>query len=118
MPATLPSERYLELIRRFPLRPIRSESENEEALRIAEELDFGGDLDPGVKDYLEVLAGLIEKFEETHYPRGAVSAAEMLRHLIESRDLTQSEVAAGAGIAESALSEMVSGKRKMGLKSI
>ncbi len=49
---------------------------------------------------------------------GEVSSEDMLQHLIEARGVTQAEVASGTGIAESALSEMLAGKRNMGRKTI
>jgi transcriptional regulator with XRE-family HTH domain len=42
----------------------------------------------------------------------------MLRDLIESRELTQSDVAAGAGLGDSAISKILAGKRKVGVKHI
>jgi HTH-type transcriptional regulator/antitoxin HigA len=42
----------------------------------------------------------------------------MVRHLIEARGVTQAMVAAETGIAESALSEMLAGKRRMAVKHV
>jgi HTH-type transcriptional regulator/antitoxin HigA len=75
-------------------------------------------LSPDEHDYLLVLAGLVEKYEDEHHPIPAVSGVPMLRYLIESRGVPQARVAAEAGLAESALSEILAGKRKLGVKSI
>jgi HTH-type transcriptional regulator/antitoxin HigA len=109
---------YLELIHRFPLRPIRSDEELEQATRIAEELDSREDLDAGGRDYLDVLLTMIEKYEDQHDAIPDVSGSDMLRGLIEFRGLSQAEVARGTRIAESALSEILAGKRVMGRKTI
>jgi HTH-type transcriptional regulator / antitoxin HigA len=42
----------------------------------------------------------------------------MLRYLIESQQKTQREVAAGAGLADSTISEILAGKRKLSIKQI
>jgi HTH-type transcriptional regulator/antitoxin HigA len=42
----------------------------------------------------------------------------MLRYLVESRGVPQAWVAAGAGIVESTLSEILAGKRKLGVKDV
>jgi len=61
---------------------------------------------------------VVERFEDEHHPIPVVRGVPMLRYLIDSRGVTQAEVAAGAGLAESALSEVLSGKRKLGIKAI
>ena len=44
---------------------------------------------------------------------GDLSDAEMLKHLIEAKNVTQVEVARATGIAESTISELLAGKRKL-----
>jgi HTH-type transcriptional regulator/antitoxin HigA len=63
-----------------------------------------------------VLATLIEQYEEKQHPMPPVSGAEMLRHLIEARGVTQVEVATNTGIAEPTLSEILAGKRGLSAK--
>jgi HTH-type transcriptional regulator/antitoxin HigA len=67
---------------------------------------------------LLALAIFVEKYEDEHYPIPPVSGVEMLRHLIEERQLTQSDVAAGTGLANSTVSEILAGKRRLHLKHI
>jgi HTH-type transcriptional regulator/antitoxin HigA len=111
-------EGYLALIRKLPLRPIRSEAELDRAIAMVDALSDRKALSPDEHDYLLVLSGLIENYEDEHHPIPVVSGVPMLRYLIESRGITQARVAAEAGIAESALSEILAGKRKLGIKSI
>lgn len=103
--------RYLDLVRAFPLRPIRSDEELDRAIATVNSLIDRDDLDPGEDDYLDVLSDLVEKYETEHHPIPAVSEADMLRHLIEARDVTQAQLAADTGIAESTVSAILSGKR-------
>ena len=75
-------------------------------------LDLGR-LGPDEEDYLEVLAGLIERYEAEHEAMPPVGEDEMLRHLIEARDITQAQLASETNIAESTISAILSGKRRM-----
>ena len=75
-------------------------------------------LEPEEQDYLDVLADQVEKYETGRHPLPAVSEADMLRHLIEARGLTQLRLAADTGIAEFTISNILSGKRGMSRKHI
>ena len=109
---------YLALIRELELRPIRSEADLDRAIAMLDALSDREALAPDEHDYLLVLAGLVENYEDQHHPIPAVTGVPMLRYLIESRGVPQARVAAEAGIAESALSEILAGKRKLGVKYI
>jgi HTH-type transcriptional regulator / antitoxin HigA len=109
---------YLALIEEFPLRPIRSEAELDRAIAMVVALSDRSRLSKDEHDYLLVLAGLIEIFEDTHQPITAVAGVAMLRSLIEFKGVTQAQVAARTGIAESTLSEILAGKRKLAAKHI
>jgi HTH-type transcriptional regulator/antitoxin HigA len=106
--------KYLALVRRFPLRPIRSEEENEAALAVLKALGERRQekpLQPEEHDYIAVLAKLIEEYECAHYARNSVSGVAMLAHLIEAKGVTQARLAADTGLAESTISELLRGKR-------
>jgi HTH-type transcriptional regulator/antitoxin HigA len=70
-------------------------------------------LESDEQDYLEMLADLVERWDALRRPLPA-SPAEVLRHLMEARSLTQSEVASGAGVSQSTVSECLAGKRTLG----
>src|SRR5271156_2377122 len=74
---------YLALIRRFPLRPIRSDDELDAASAIIDELTDRDDLSPTEADFLDVLGDLVEKYEDQHVEMPQVSDAEMLRSLMD-----------------------------------
>ncbi|MGA2033455.1 MAG: helix-turn-helix domain-containing protein [Thermoguttaceae bacterium] len=128
-------EHYLELVARFPLRPIRSDEELEGAVRMVDSLLDRRNLAPEEEDYLEVLGDLIERYEdEAHpmapvsdsdtetdggrdedeaHPMAPVSDAEMLRHLIEAKGVSHTEIARDTGMADSTISEILKGKRTL-----
>ena len=106
-------DRYLELVRRFPLRPLRSDDELDAAVDAIDELVDREALSLPERDYLDVLSDLVEAYENESVPMRPVGDAELLRFLLKEKRVTQSEVAAKAGIAESVISEILSGKRRL-----
>lgn len=108
-----PPASYLRLISRFPLRPIQSEVELDRATAVMNELLDRDDLDPAEDDYLDVLSDLVERYEDKAHPIPDVSEGEMLAFLIDQKGVKQVDVARGAGIAASTLSEVLASKRKL-----
>ncbi len=106
-------DRYLELVRRFPLRPLRSDDELDAAVEAIDELVDREALSLPERDYLDVLSDLVEAYENESVPMRPVGDADLLRFLLKEKRVTQSEVAAKAGIAESVISEILSGKRRL-----
>jgi HTH-type transcriptional regulator / antitoxin HigA len=104
---------YLQLIQRFPLRPIRAEGELDQAMEIVDELTDRDNLDEGEKDYLDVLSDLMERYEAEQHPIEPVSDAAILAHLIEAKGIRQAELARQTRIAESTISEVLKGKRTL-----
>ncbi|MFO0950226.1 MAG: helix-turn-helix domain-containing protein [Isosphaeraceae bacterium] len=113
-----PDDRYMSLVRRFPLRPLRSDEDLDRAVAVIDGLLDQDDLAPDEADYLEVLGDLVKKYEAEAHPMPALPDADMLRHLIETRDTTQASVAAQTRISESTISEVLSGRRKLNRKHI
>jgi HTH-type transcriptional regulator/antitoxin HigA len=68
-------------------------------------------LDEGQTMYLDALCDLVETYEQEHCPVEPASDAEMLRHLMEAKGVTQAQLSAGAGIPRSSISEVLSGKK-------
>lgn len=106
-------DRYLELILRFPLRPLRCDEELEAAVAVIDSLLSRPALKREEQDYLEVLGDLVETYETEAHPLGPVSDADLLSHLIEARGVSQSKVAEATGIAVSTISEVLRGKRTL-----
>ncbi len=110
---SLEDYRFLDWNRRFPLHPIRTDQDLARAKAIIAELIHRDDLDAAEEDYLDVLGDLVWKYESEAHPFPTVSGEAMLRHLIEARDVTQVEVARGAGIAEPTISAILAGRRAL-----
>jgi HTH-type transcriptional regulator/antitoxin HigA len=106
-------DRYLELILRFPLRPLRSDKDLDAAVAVIDALVSRPSLKPEEHDYLEVLGDLVEAYETEAHPLGPVSDGDLLGHLIEARGVSQSEVSGATGIAVSTISEVLRGKRTL-----
>lgn len=119
MTATVPEadERYLALVRQFPLRPIHDARQRDAALAWIDRLLDRGGLTESERDYLAVLGQVVESYERAEETGPAASGVEVLRHLMEENHLTQRELAPLFG-GKSVISEVLSGKRRLGLRHI
>jgi HTH-type transcriptional regulator/antitoxin HigA len=93
--------------------PIRSEAELDRAIATLDALSDRGRLARDEREYLLVLASLVERYEDEHYPMGRVSDVEMLRYLMEAHGATQADVARGSGINVGTVSNLLAGRRPM-----
>src|ERR1700677_1609344 len=87
------SDSYFKLVKQFPLRSLHSDAELQEAINVINGLLDRWQLDDGEQDYLDVLSGLVEKYERDHHPIAPASDDAMIRFLLELRDLSQVELA-------------------------
>ena len=99
--------------RRFPLRPLRTDADLDAAVAVVDSLIDQDELSAPEQDYLDVLSDLVETYEDETIPIKPVGDADMLRTLIEAKGVTQAQAAKEAGIAESTVSEVLAGKRKL-----
>ncbi len=83
------------------------------AIAVIDSLIVRGDLDEGEQGYLDILTDIVEKYERDEHPMRQPSDAEMLRFLVEDRKITQTELAEATKIANSTISEILSGKRAL-----
>ena len=113
-----PRAGYSSLIERFPLRPLRDDSDLDSAIAVLNDLIDRDSLDSGEEDYLEILGDVIAKYENLAHPVPEISGEEMLRFLIVTNGLTQAEVAAGTGIHVTTVSQILSGKRPLRLPQV
>jgi HTH-type transcriptional regulator/antitoxin HigA len=104
---------YFELVKQFPLRPLRSEKDLDQAIKTVDRLAVKKSLDRSERDYLDVLADLIERYEDQHHEIEPLADAEMLRFLIEQSGRSQIRLAHETGIANSTISAVLSGKRDL-----
>lgn len=112
------TKKYLDLVSRFPLRPIEREEELDAAIAVVDLLLAKRRLSKDEDDYLDVLGDLIHKYEKSAHPIEPASDAEMLKHLLESRDLSQTELHEATGIAISTISAILNGKRRLSRRHI
>jgi HTH-type transcriptional regulator / antitoxin HigA len=117
-PADRTSDRYFSLIKELPLRPLRSDAELARASEMIDRLLARVGLAADEEDYLDVLSDLVEKYEDDHYPIQPVAGIDALRHLVDSSGKTRATVAAEAGLPESTLSEVLSGRRRLNTRHI
>jgi HTH-type transcriptional regulator / antitoxin HigA len=107
-------DRYTELVEEFPLKPIHNDRELGKAEKMLHSLLDREELNKDERDYLEVLGSLIERYETEHHPIEDVSNVEMLAHLIEAKGdgVTHRGIAEAAGLPESTVSDLLSGRRE------
>lgn len=75
-------DRYLELVRRFPLRPLRTAADLDAAIVVIDSSIDRGNLSAPEQDYLDVLSDIVEAYENDVVPIAPVADAEMLRFQI------------------------------------
>jgi len=102
---------YLELVQVFPLTSIRSDEHLEAAQAMLDELLAKSDLDDGEQLYLDGLSDLVADYEDGHHAIEPASDADMLRHLMEAKVVTQVQLHRETGIAKSTISEMLAGRK-------
>ena len=86
-------DRYLKLIRQFPLRPLRTDADLDAAIATIDTLLDKAALTIPEQDYLDVLSDLIESYEAEAVPMQPVGDPDLLRFLIEQKGVTQAAVA-------------------------
>lgn len=102
---------YLKLILAFPLTSIQSEEHLQAAQEVMDRLLAQGDLDDGAMLYLDALSDLVASYEDQHHPIAPASDADMLRHLLEAKGVSQAELHRESGLAKSTISEVLAGKK-------
>jgi HTH-type transcriptional regulator / antitoxin HigA len=109
---------YLELIQEFPLASIRSESHLGAAQVVMDRLLAKRKLDKGEKLYLDALSDLTAAYEDEHHAIEPASDADMLRHLMEAKDISQIQLHSATGLPKSTISEVLAGKKSFSRQMI
>jgi HTH-type transcriptional regulator/antitoxin HigA len=104
---------YFELIRRFPLRPIRDEHEYDAAVAVMNALAVRDEesLDRGEQDYLDAISTFVEVYDAQNFKlTDAVTPLAALKHLMEAHGMSIADL--GRVIdSQSAASMVFNGKR-------
>ncbi len=61
--------------------------------------------------YLDALSDLTATYEDEHHAIEPASDADMLRHMLEARGMTQAQLSRDASIPRSTISEVLAGKK-------
>lgn len=109
---------YLELVLSFPLASIKSEQHLDAAQAVMDRLLAKDTLDHGAEMYLDALSDLVAAYEDKHHPIAPAADADMLRHLMEVKRVTQIQVSHDTGIAKSSISEVLAGKKAFSRRMI
>lgn len=105
--------RYKKLLSRAMPIVIETEEENNRMLAEVEKLMAKGeDLSPEEDALLRLMATLIQDFEERFYKPGEATPLEILLHLMDARDLKQSDLLEVFG-SKGITSEVINGKRSI-----
>jgi HTH-type transcriptional regulator/antitoxin HigA len=102
---------YRELLQEYVPRPIRTERAYQKTLRAVDNLMRRPQLSQAESELLDVLVALVEQYESIQYPTPSNPPDRMLAHLIESKGVSQAEVAAATGISRSTISAVLAGRR-------
>jgi HTH-type transcriptional regulator / antitoxin HigA len=109
---------YLELVLAFPLASIQSNEHLAEAGRVMDRLLAKGKLDDGEELYLDALSDLVATYEDVHHAIEPAADADMLRHLLEAKGVTQAQLGKETGLAKSSISEVLAGKKPFSRRMI
>jgi HTH-type transcriptional regulator/antitoxin HigA len=71
------------------------------------------DLESGAQEYFDALTDLVEVYERQHVVIPDASARDVLQELMRANGLNQSQLANKVGIAQSTISDILTGERKL-----
>jgi HTH-type transcriptional regulator/antitoxin HigA len=71
-----------------------------------------GQLDEGEEMYLDALSDLVAAYEDDHHAIEPASDADMLRHLLEVKGISQAQLSRDTSIPKSTISEVLAGKKR------
>lgn len=108
---------YSELLRQAQPEIINDSRSHQRALRTVEALMKKPRLTKAESKLLDLLAKLIDDYEEKIYPTPEVSPSRMLRHFIAAKRTTQAELARQTGVPRSTISEALKGKRSISVEN-
>jgi HTH-type transcriptional regulator/antitoxin HigA len=113
----IPPDSYFELVREFPLRPIRNDTEYKRAIVVMERLAVRGedDLDAGERDYLDGLDEFISSYDRkalSHRPRRG-TPLQRLKSLIAESGITPRDLEKIFQCGHSLVSLVLNGKREL-----
>jgi HTH-type transcriptional regulator/antitoxin HigA len=113
---------YLKLVRRFPLRPIRSEAEYDRAVAVLKELIARADdgLSPGETDYADALGHFVGTYDAAHYSlqHELLTPLERLKYLMQQHGMKTADLGRLLGSGQGQASLILNGKRELSKANI
>lgn len=98
------------------IKPIRSEQDYDKALKRIEEI-WGALLGTPDGDELDILATLVEEYEDEHYPIKSPDPIVAIKYIMGKNGLNRSDIEKYLG-SKSKVSEVLNGKRPLSLNMI
>ena len=109
-PSVTVDERYMTLVERMPLIPIRNKEHYDQVVALIDELVDRDSRTASEDDYLDVLSDLVIRYESEHVNFPEASAADLLRHLMEAHGMRPADLVPLLG-SRTSVSAILSGQR-------
>lgn len=110
-------ESYLQLLQKFPPRPIRTEEQFLAVQKVIDELLDGEAITSEKQDYLNLLGMLVHDYEEQHASMPDLSGIDLLRALMNEFSLRQKDLVP-IFKTESIVSAILNGQRNFTIEHI
>ena len=114
---------YLALVRKCPLRVIRTEGEYQTAVEVYADLISRADspgLSTGESDYADVLSRLIRDYDDKHatLPKVRLSPIDALKHLMSAHGMNTTDLGKLLGSGRGQASLILNGRRELSKANI
>ena len=109
---------YADLLVAIQPRPIGSKAALEKTYKLIDKLMSKPELSRAESEMLELLSMLVEQYESREHPTPQVSATDMLKHLIESRGITNATLASETSVPRSIVTDILAGRRRISLGNV
>lgn len=113
---------YLNLVRRFPLRPIRSEGEYDQAVEVLGALVARADagLTSGERDYADALGQFIGAYDDAHFPiqHELKTPLARLKYLMQEHGMSTTALGELLGSGQGQASLILHGRRELSKANI
>jgi antitoxin component HigA of HigAB toxin-antitoxin module len=104
---------YTQLVQKFPLAPVRSRSQHEQAMQVLHDLMLKPKMSPAESDYFDVLSDLIQKYESQTTSANAVTPQQALEFLMEQNGIGQADVSRITNVHPPHISDFFAGRRSI-----
>jgi HTH-type transcriptional regulator/antitoxin HigA len=111
------SNSYIELLKKFPPRPIKSEADLLLVQEVVDNLIDSQEITPEKQDYINVLGMLVYEYEEKHVSIPDLNGVELLKALINEFGIKQKDLIL-VFKTELIVSAILQGKRKFTIEHI